>query len=395
MPLDDAFTALLLIICGVSSVAVPPPSNVTVSCQNVQTTVSWDYNEHQPHTIFQVNITGSNPVRSFVANTTDHQYDLSHFVWESQEHYQAFLCVIVTAIQGGKRSETVRSKSFSFNMLKPVDIKCMLDFPLVRVLVTEMGASVRFQNPLWFYNELKRTIKPDSVLKYTVSSAEEFEGSCHVTEANCKLDVTFRNGVEECVTLKGKVVLDSLGVNPIPFKETEKFCSEKTVEGVIVLAVTLGSIFVVILIVAVVVILKVKAWTMNTVTPPTYLMNLEGADSQQTFCTISANPEKISPVSIFKPYESTKHLQTSNVGCDHDHPARGPYEGRERFQRNLEAVGFISRANGTDEDSADDSVQTECVSISSTEEEISPYDSPHFVTMDMGAGEMVTGYTGN
>ncbi|MEQ2263943.1 hypothetical protein XENORESO_015791, partial [Xenotaenia resolanae] len=61
---------------------------------------------------------------SFEANITDHQYDLSHFVWESQEHYQAFLCVTVTAIQGGKQSEDVRSKSFSFNMLNPVDIEC-------------------------------------------------------------------------------------------------------------------------------------------------------------------------------------------------------------------------------------------------------------------------------
>ncbi|MED6255728.1 hypothetical protein ATANTOWER_013973, partial [Ataeniobius toweri] len=369
----------------------PPPSNVTVNCQNLQTTVSWDYSEHQPHTIFRVKTFGPNTVRSFEANTTDHHYDLSHFVWESQEHYQAFLCVSVTAIQGGKQSEDVRSKSFSFNMLNPVNIKCMLDFPPVDVLGTEMGASVRFQNPLKFYNELNRTITTDSELQYTVSSAAEFEGSCHVTEDNCKRDVTFPDGVEECVTLKGHLLVGRLGVNIITFKETEKFCSEKTVEGVIVLAVTLGSIFVVILIVAVVVILKVNAWTMNTVTPPTYLMNLEGADSQQRFCTISANPEKISPVSIFKPYESTKHLQTSNVGCDHDHPA----QRRERFQWNPEAVGFMSGANGTDEDSADDSVQTECVSISSTEEEISPYDSPHFVTMDMGAGEMVTGYTGN
>ncbi|MEQ2285548.1 hypothetical protein AMECASPLE_033052 [Ameca splendens] len=223
----------------------------------------------------------------------------------------------------------------------------------------------------------------------------QFEGRCLVTEDNCKLDVTFPDDVEECVTLKGQLLVDSLGVNPITFKETEKFCSEKTVEGVIVLAVTLGAIFVVMLIVAVVVILKVNAWTMNTVTPPTYLMKLEGADSQQRFCTISANPEKISPVSIFKPYESTEHLQTSNVGCDHDHPATVPYQRRERLQWNPEAVGFMSGANGTDEDSADDSVHTECVSISSTEEEISPYDIPHFVMMDMGAGEMVTGYTGN
>ncbi|MEQ2281791.1 hypothetical protein AMECASPLE_034020, partial [Ameca splendens] len=152
---------------------VPPPSNVTVNCQNLQTTVSWDYSEHQPHTIFQVKICGTNTVRSFEANTTDHQYDFSDFVWESQEHYMAFLCVNVTAIQGGKQSEVVRSKSFSFNMLRSVDIKCMLDFPPVDVLRTEKRSSVGFQNPVKFYNELKRTIKQDGVLEYTVSSATE------------------------------------------------------------------------------------------------------------------------------------------------------------------------------------------------------------------------------
>lgn len=56
--------------------------------------------------------------------TTDHQYDLSPFVWESEERYMDYYVVTVTAIQGGVLSEPVKSKSFTFNRLKPATMEC-------------------------------------------------------------------------------------------------------------------------------------------------------------------------------------------------------------------------------------------------------------------------------
>lgn len=56
--------------------------------------------------------------------TTDHQLDLSHFVWVSEERYMALHEVTVAAIQGGHQSEQIKSKTFAFNSLKTADIKC-------------------------------------------------------------------------------------------------------------------------------------------------------------------------------------------------------------------------------------------------------------------------------
>lgn len=429
MLMDGAITALLLlIICGVSSQAVPPPTNVKVSCQNNQTTVSWDYSKHQPETLFLVNICRSERVRSFKANTTDHQYDLSHFVWESKEHYLAFLCVSVTAVQGGKQSEAVRSKSFSFNQLISVDIKCLLDFPPVEVDGTERGATVKFKNPLSFY-ELKRTVQQEKAfLQYTVSSSvHSFEEKCSKTDVFCKLDVTFPDDQEECVTLKGVLMFYGSGTSQVDLKETKHFCSKKPADGMeIVLAVTLGYIFLIVLTVAVVLICKVEAWTMKIPIP-----HIPGWKSQRQSYFIP-NPEDNSIIIVpvgFKAkdgsgddscaresfqegeclkeengnYETRDLLPEAN-GTDYyaDNGSRGEscaseshLEG-ESYKRETEyeTGGFLSDANGTDEDSTDDSMKTECVSISSTEEERSHYDCPHIVQMDMGNGELVTGYTG-
>lgn len=69
-----------------------------------------------------------------------------------------------------------------------------------------------------------------------------------------------------------------------------------------------------------------------------------------------------------------------------------PYEDLQRGL--LEAAGWIPKGHRTDDDSADDSEKTECVSMDSKEgeEERSPYDRPHNLQIDMGDGDMATGY---
>lgn len=73
-------------------------------------------------------------------------------------------------------------------------------------------------------------------------------------------------------------------------------------------------------------------------------------------------------------------LQDGGAGYDFRPPACSYAEG---------AVGLLS------DDSADDSEKTECVSVHSEEEEEEeerPYDRPHVLQVDMGDGDMVTGY---
>ncbi|XP_023189910.1 uncharacterized protein LOC102225433 [Xiphophorus maculatus] len=405
---NGAFTALIL-ICGHFSGAVPPPSNVMVNCINLNTTVSWDYSKHQPQTIFRVNITGSSAVGSFEANTRDHHYDLRQFVFGSKERYLSFMVVDVTAFQGGEQSEAVRSQSFSFNHLKSVDKKCSLDFPDVKVHKTEEGASVKFPNPLHFYDELKRTVSPNSnaALDYSVSSSENtFTETCRASDETCKLDVTV-----ECVTLKGSLWFEPLRVNQIEFKETKEYCSEKQgaeVDGLVMFAIILGSIFLIIIIVAVAVVCKVEAWT-TKIPMPKIRENSEGNGERQSFFTPHVNPEN-SPVSVVSPpVETTSLVSEDENFCEQPEPddGAGDYDCRtngnyadggylEESIPNLDLESFVSGANGTDDDSPDGSVKTECVSLSSTEEESSPYDRPHaYSQTDLGDGEPVIGYHGN
>ncbi|XP_054865878.1 interferon gamma receptor 1 isoform X2 [Amphiprion ocellaris] len=229
---DGAFTVLLLLVGGVSAVPVPPPRNVHVSCQNAKVSVSWDYSKQQPHTIFRINISGSSENWE-VSRTTDHHFDLSHFVWKSEENYKDFLYVTVTAIQGDSQSEGVQSNSFSFNYLKTVDTQCSLDFPPVDVKEDESGATVSFPNPVHFYKELEQTVNPDAVpvFQYIVSSVKnhtayirQFEENCMERVDTCKLDVPFPDGVKKCVRLKG-TLFDSNFVNQLVVRETAEICA--------------------------------------------------------------------------------------------------------------------------------------------------------------------------
>lgn len=109
----------------------------------------------------------------------------------------------------------------------------------------------------------------------------------------------------------------------------------------------------------------------------------------------------------YDPVAETDHLvievvphETPSVSCEKDEYPNKDLWGRsaggrlsESSSDELGAAGWIR-----DDDSADNSVKTECVSIDSEEEEEeeerSPYDCPHTLQVDLGDGEMATGYRG-
>ncbi|NP_001347806.1 interferon gamma receptor 1 precursor [Austrofundulus limnaeus] len=407
MLLRGAFTVLFL-LSGASSVIVPAPTNVTVSCQNVKTTVSWIYNKQQPDTTFKVTIQPEDS-QPHVVYTREHSYELGSFVWQSQKLYMSFLYVTITAIQGGNQSEAVKSNSFSFNNLKTVHTKCFLDFPHVNLLMHEMKMSVTFQNPLSFYKELNSTVEGTSS-EFTfdvILDEHKFSGKCFVKDSYCKLDVKFSEGEDKCVSLTGHLLYNN-GINFVSFRKTHRFCSTEPPEhdhGVNYLAVLLMSSFVLLICVMIILICKVKAWTTKTPDPPKILEWTVQANHTNVHYTVTA---VMSPVSMYKPYKTSviktevkcypESYHMSSSGSNSVPSDTHLYkETRRQLQdgnQELEALGLISGENRTDNDSAD--VQIECISVSSQEEErgsISPYDSPHFVLLDMGDGDMVTGYS--
>lgn len=63
-------------------------------------------------------------LRHFESETSDHQYDLSHFIWTSEKHYMDNYYVSVTAVLGGSQSDPVQSETFTFNNVKTADLTC-------------------------------------------------------------------------------------------------------------------------------------------------------------------------------------------------------------------------------------------------------------------------------
>ncbi|XP_041789472.1 interferon gamma receptor 1 isoform X2 [Chelmon rostratus] len=398
MLLDGAFTALLL-MSGVSAVIVPPPTNVAVSCQNLKVTVSWEYSQQQPETSFRVHIKGATGESE--KETTVHQYDLTPFIWAYEERYMDNFFVTVTAVQGGNQSEAVQSETFSFNYLKPTVRRCELDFPHVTLNVKE--ATVTFRNPLHFYSELKQADKPDDAsFKFYVSSKHgDVANDCTVKEENCRCDISFPEGVDKCVSLRG-MLFDGIGVNQVMFRQTGDICESNEAGVHVITLVVLLSLTAFIIIVITILICKAKAWTMETPSLPKPLQPdlrerdlrydiVSDTDISAVGLTVKKKPLICSEEENY-PAKNLQHCSSDFQPPYSSSMDRGLLEGRNQ---ELEAVALISEGHRTDEDSADDSEKTECVSINleEEEEERSPYDSPHVLQVDMGDGDMATGYT--
>uniref|UniRef100_A0A3B4Y199 Uncharacterized LOC111659455 n=1 Tax=Seriola lalandi dorsalis TaxID=1841481 RepID=A0A3B4Y199_SERLL len=187
---------------------------VTLSCQNLKTTVRWEYSEQQPQT--------NTSNYSFIFHeTTDHQYDLSPFIWESERRYEGFHSVNVTAIQGGRKSTPANSQSLSFNELKQAHVRCELDFPPVSLTEGDSGATVTFQNPFYFYEELKTATKTNNV--FFSFTGDLGTADCGLKDKICRYDFSFPEGVDECVLLDGQLN-DRNGVNSVKFRKTSPVC---------------------------------------------------------------------------------------------------------------------------------------------------------------------------
>ncbi|XP_054459696.1 interferon gamma receptor 1 [Anoplopoma fimbria] len=255
MLLLGAFTVLLLLTTGVS--AVPSPKSVNLSCKNLHVSVSWEYSEQKPQTRFRVHVGGS--AGHLVSETVERLYDLSPFVWQSEERYMGFHYVTVTAVEGGNQSEPITAKTFSFNSLQTPKIYCKLDFPPVDLNESEKGAKVSFMNPLSFYRELKKAVKPDTAtFKYTVFTNDgETQGTCTAQDNICRLDVSFPEGSKKCVKMLRGLLFRGTGVGEVPFTETGPICTSILTEDLTLPLTIILLVFAIVIIVAIIIICKI------------------------------------------------------------------------------------------------------------------------------------------
>ncbi|XP_056136769.1 interferon gamma receptor 1 [Lampris incognitus] len=220
------FAAFSLLLLTATSATVPPPENVTVDCQNFQPVVYWNYSQQLPQTVFAVNISGSAGFN--VSTTTEHQHDLTNFLWKSEQHYLDFHVVNVTAVQGASRSKSVESETFTYNHYKEAKVKCMLDFPQVELSVKDLEATVSFLNPCHLNNPLKCSgLKDVSVFYFSVlcEDVELSSWTCTTNQKFCKRNFSLQKKC--CVRLRGRLY-DSSSIESILFKETSPICARET-----------------------------------------------------------------------------------------------------------------------------------------------------------------------
>uniref|UniRef100_A0A3Q4G865 Uncharacterized protein n=1 Tax=Neolamprologus brichardi TaxID=32507 RepID=A0A3Q4G865_NEOBR len=342
--------------------AVLPPTNVRVSCQNVKVSVGWDYRT-KPQ-IFR----GTLHPWNCTFETTDHEYDLSNCIWKSgDEGYLGFMYVTVAAVQDGIKSEAEKSNTFSFKFSRTVDTRCSLEFPPVKLELKEKKFTVSFQNPLKFYKEMSQKDTREYKIDFTVKNEQ---GACTTSctdEKICQCNtVSFKEGVKKCVNVSGWLLVRT-GAQQVEFKETETctvsppqckcFYFYLFIGGVGQRLVVLGP---------------THKHPPNPTRPHISRISVESLDSSQD------DPEE---TVLLK--DTGQPADNSSTGSDYN-PSNSCYAERPHLDSSA------SDRSRTDDDSGDDSVKTECVSI----EERSAYDCPH-VMMDMGGGDMVTGYTGN
>ncbi|XP_071359951.1 interferon gamma receptor 1 [Trachinotus anak] len=332
MRLHGAFTALLLLVSTLSAVtaAVQKPTNVNLSCQNLKTTVTWDYSEDQPHTSFRVRAKSS--AGHYEGETTDHQYDLSPFIWSSLDNYTAFHYVNVTAVQGGRESTPVTSKTLSFNQALPADIKCDLDFPPVSLTAGDSEFTVSFNNPFYFYEELNQATKPDHVyFAFTVSNSSADLGSadCKLGDKICRYDVSFSEGAEECVKLNGRLS-DGNHVNLVRFRETDRICASESAEIHMVTLTVLLFVFAFIIIAVAYGIYKMRARMLKLDRSP-FVLDFESG--QSNVGCIQVSPERCERVALVN--------QQSFPSC-----SSGP---TEEESRSTEGEDYQSSSAGSDQ----------------------------------------------
>ncbi|TWW59059.1 interferon gamma receptor 1 [Takifugu flavidus] len=369
-----ALLGLMMIIRKVSA-EVPPPTDVEVSCKNLQVTVGWNYRA-QPQTIFNVTIMGANWYH--VASTEEHQFDLTNIIWSSEERCMSSNYVSVTATVGGKHSKPALSNTFTFNNVKTAALTCQLDFPPVKLVRKGQEVSLSFRNPFHFYTELKAAKINSPTFSVTVNShtgQEDF--SCSVKEETCKNDFVIPLDANNCVTLDG-ILFDRIRVGQVLFKKTESICPITAADTPWLL---IGSLLglTALAVIAAVAIIVVKCYSAKEpVDEPTAL---------QWNSIRNKNYTIVSPVDTCMVYTEPRNEKEPSLSSSEDLHGTVADGGREdeSSSRELAGVGGLSERSGSDEDLAD-------FSTDFSESEGSAYDSPHF-PVDMGHGDLAIGYT--
>uniref|UniRef100_A0A4W5RPK9 Fibronectin type-III domain-containing protein n=1 Tax=Hucho hucho TaxID=62062 RepID=A0A4W5RPK9_9TELE len=394
-----SLTFLMVLVTAVSTL-VPPPENVTVSCNNFRTTVDWNHSELLRQTHFNLTITGDHSLRNH--STKQHHYDLSPLMWNAKELDRYF--VKITAIDETKESkESASQKSliFTFNRYLTADIHCKLDIPAVKVSMKDMEVTVSFDNPYHLYTELKesRMGEDDKRFLYQVT----YENTNHTFECQIEDKVCLHHfpvleiKQEYCVILEG----DAMG-HRLMFNRKGPICGyeDKTIslESSLLMLLPLIIIAIVVFIVFVTIRLCKRSMRKRNLSNfPKTLASILSKPHDKNIMDLQY--EIIAHISGIEPATTTTQslLETSE---EEEEPVESPTTS-VGFSANPFSSGQVREGLSDSRRSVllrgDDSEESDSMTlVEDMDSTASGYDRQHIppreVEVEMSAGDLVVGY---
>ncbi|KAL1005966.1 hypothetical protein UPYG_G00066250 [Umbra pygmaea] len=317
--------AVIVILVAEVSTLVPPPENVTVSCNNFQTVVYWNYSEQHQHPLFDLKIKGDYLFEE-ISDIKQHHYDLSSLIWPAKELDNYF--VNLTAKVGTEISTHQESIKFTFNKFKTAPIKCKLDFPAVNLSLKDGDIEVEFHNPYHLYPELKE-VQNNKQFEYKVmhgNTPRPFK--CTKTICQEPTSFVFMKEEQYCVSLEG---MDGR----LDFQRTGQICISPTEDDdqMKILSIILPMIFFVLIIILIrVIIIICKKNVQNEHFPKTLVLILTNPHDKN----IMHLPQEImSHISSIEPAISASQ-SLLDIQEDEDSPGTGYDRGHAPLQMDLE-----------------------------------------------------------
>lgn len=114
---------------------MPPPSNVTLRCHNMQNTLSWVYGDSEHGLRFKVFVASqATEPRELYVDAPEMSIDLSEFSDPDND-----IMVMVYAVKGGVESAAAPEEGIEYSYFKdsPASQKCTLDLPMVNLTTLE------------------------------------------------------------------------------------------------------------------------------------------------------------------------------------------------------------------------------------------------------------------
>ncbi|XP_027021485.2 interferon gamma receptor 1-like [Tachysurus fulvidraco] len=213
---SPTFTFVLCVyVCLNRALSGPVITDVRLTCHNFKNVLYWNYSAPDPNPEFSITIRGYENADKSVLTTNQTYLDISEYTQHAEDGYS----VQLTAQANGSELKNSSARIlFSYNENIPTDFKCVVDFPPLKLSVTDRRVNLSFTHPFYFHNA--ESLNDYFSCKISYNKTERICEPCYVEDVMCTEEF------ELSESLYGKCMdVHIMGsVNGIPTEIDKKVC---------------------------------------------------------------------------------------------------------------------------------------------------------------------------